>query len=99
TGGSSVTISAVGVSGSGFSLTGITAPLTLTAGQSASFSVSFDPTSAGAVSGNVSITSNASNPTLTIPLSGTGITAGDLVSNPTSLGFGSVQVGVKQTLP
>ena len=98
TGSTSVTISQAGISGSGFTLTGITTPVTLTAGQSTSFSVSFTPTAAGAVSGNVTITSNASNPTLTIPLSGTGVTPGTLGSNPTSLSFGSVQVGVKQTL-
>jgi hypothetical protein len=98
TGGTSVTISQVGVSGSGFSATGITAPVTLTAGQSASFSVLFTPTAAGAVSGNVTITSNASNPTLTIPLTGTGTASGALASNPTSLAFGSVPVGTTQTL-
>ena len=98
TGGSSVTISAIAVSGPGFSLSGTTVPVTLAAGKTTSFSVSFDPTSAGAASGNVTVTSNASNPTLTIPLSGTGVTAGVLGSNPTSLSFGSVQVGVKSTL-
>jgi hypothetical protein len=98
TGGSSVTISQVGISGTGFSLSGITAPVTLTAGQSATFTVAFAPASAGTVGGNVTITSNASNPTLTIPLSGTGIAPGALGSNPTSLNFGSVIVGSKQSL-
>lgn len=98
TGGSSVTISQVGISGTGFSLKGITAPVTLTAGQSASFSVTFTPVSAGSVRGNVTITSNASNPTLTIPVSGTGVTPGTLGSNPTSLSFGSVTVGSNQSL-
>ena len=98
TGGSSVTISQVGISGTGFTVSGITAPLTLTAGQSATFSVRFAPQSAGSVSGNVTITSTAPNPTLTIPLSGTGISPGALASNPTSLSFGSVQVANQQTL-
>jgi hypothetical protein len=98
TGGSSVTISQVGISGTGFSLSGITTPVTLTAGQSATFTVTFTPASAGSVSGNVTITSNASNPTLTIPLSGTGIAPGALGSNPTSLSFGSVTVGSNQSL-
>ena len=98
TGGSSITISAAAASGSGFSLSGITTPVTLTAGQSTSFSVSFTPTAAGAVSGNVAITSTASNPTLNIPLSGTGVTAGALGANPTSLSFGSVQIAHTQTL-
>ena len=98
TGGSSVTISQVGISGTGFSLTGITAPVTLTAGQSASFTVTFAPQTAASASGNVTITSNASNSTLTIPLSGTGIAPGVLGSNPTSLSFGSVTVGSNQAL-
>ena len=68
TGGSSVTISQVGISGTGFSLAGMTAPVTLTAGESASFTVAFKPASAGGVSGNVTINSNGSNPTLNIPL-------------------------------
>ncbi len=97
-GGSSVTISQVGISGTGFTLSGITAPVTLTAGQSATFSVKFAPAAAGSVSGNVTVTSNASNPTLTIPLSGTGVAPGALTANPTSLSFGSVQVGSNSSL-
>jgi hypothetical protein len=97
-GGSSITISQATASGTGFSLSGISPPVTLTTGQSATFSVSFTPTTAGAASGNVTITSTASNPTLNIPLSGTGATAGALGSNPTSLDFGTVQLGNKQTL-
>jgi hypothetical protein len=98
TGGSSVTISQVGISGTGFTLSGMTTPVTLGAGQSASFSASFTPQSAGSASGSVTITSNASNPTLTIPLSGTGVAAGALGSSPTSLAFGSVQVGNNEAL-
>ena len=93
TGVSSLTISAATASGSGFSLNGLSLPLTLTAGQSTSFTVLFSPTASGAASGSVSITSNGSNPNLSIPLSGTGVTPGALGANPTSLVFGSVQVG------
>jgi len=92
-GGSSLTISAATASGAGFSLSGLTLPLTLTAGQSASFTVMFAPTTAGAASGGISVTSNGANPNLSIPLSGTGVTPGTLSANPTSLSFGSVQVG------
>ena len=63
TGGSSVTISQVGISGTGFTVSGITAPVTLTAGQSASFSITFTPQSAANASGSVTITSNAPSPT------------------------------------
>ncbi len=92
-GGSSLTISAATASGSGFSLSGLTLPLTLNAGQSTSFTVLFSPTTSGAASGSVSITSNGTNPNLSIPLSGTGVAPGVLAANPTSLAFGSVQVG------
>ena len=98
TGGSSVTITQATTTGAGFSTTGLSLPLTLTAGQSTTFSVTFAPQSAGSVSGNVAITSNASNPTLNIPLSGTGVTPGTLSANPTSLSFGSVQIGSNSTL-
>jgi Abnormal spindle-like microcephaly-assoc'd, ASPM-SPD-2-Hydin len=98
TGGTAVTISQVGTSGTGYSLSGITAPVTLAAGQSATFTVAFTPASAGSVSGNITITSNASNPSLTIPLSGTGLALGALGSNPTGLSFGTVTVGSKQSL-
>jgi len=98
TGGTTVTISQAGISGAGLSLSGIASGTALTAGQSATFSVTFAPASAGAVSGNITVTSNATNPTLTIPVSGTGVSSGALGSNPTSLAFGTVAVGGTQTL-
>lgn len=98
-GGTSLTISAASASGGGFTLSGITLPLTLNAGQSASFNVQFAPTATGAVTGNVTINSNGSNPTLNIPLSGTGVTAGTLSANPTSLSFGNVTVNTNSSLP
>jgi hypothetical protein len=93
TGGSSLIISAASASGTGFSLSGLSLPVTLTAGQSTSFSVKFAPTAAGAATGSVTITSNGSNPSLSIALSGTGVAPGTLTANPTSLAFGSLQVG------
>ena len=92
-GGTSLTISAATASGTGFSLSGLSLPVTLTAGQSTSFTVLFSPTASGAATGSVSITSNGSNANLSIPLSGTGVAQGALAANPTSLAFGSVQVG------
>jgi hypothetical protein len=98
-GGSSVTITQAVVTGSGFTMNGLNLPLTLAPGQSSpSFNVVFAPQSAGAASGSLSLTSNASNPTLNIPLSGTGVTPGSLSANPSSVSFGNVQVGNNQTL-
>jgi Abnormal spindle-like microcephaly-assoc'd, ASPM-SPD-2-Hydin len=97
-GGESVIVSQATATGTGFSLSGLTLPLTLTAGQSASFSVTFSPQSSGSTSGNIAITSNASNPTLNIALSGNGLAAGSLVATPSSLSFGNDQDGNAQTL-
>jgi hypothetical protein len=94
TGGTSVTVSNVAISGTGFTLSGITAPVTLTAGQGATFSVKFTPGSAGSASGTVTVTSNATNSTLAIPLSGTGANpVGTLTAAPATLPVGSVVVG------
>jgi hypothetical protein len=94
TGGSSVRVSQVKISGAGFSSSGMSAPVSLAAGQSASIDVSFAPTSSGGVSGGLTITSDATNPALSIALSGTGTTtAGQLRVTPSTLGIGSVVVG------
>jgi hypothetical protein len=91
-GAASLTISAVSATSS-FVVSGLNLPITLSASQSASLSVTFSPTSSGTVAGGMTITSNASNPTVTVALSGTGITPGQLVASPASLSFGSVPVG------
>jgi hypothetical protein len=98
-GGTNATISQIAASGVGFSVSGVTTPITLTPGQSTSFSVSFTPESAGSFSGSVSITSNASNSNLTIPLSGTGTaqSQGTLSVNPTTISVGNVTVGTSGT--
>ena len=74
TGTAPVTISAATVSGTGFSVSGATFPTTLNAGQSIVLAVQFNPTAAGAVTGQLGITSNSyTNPTTTVSLSGTGM--------------------------
>ena len=97
-GGTSVAISALAATGSGFTVGGLTLPATLTAGQSVSFSVMFSPTLSGGATGSVAITSNASNSALNVPLSGTGLTPGQLTSTPTSLSFGNVTTGSSASL-
>ena len=99
TGGSSATISQDTITGTGFSVSGLTPPVTLSSGQSVTFNIIFTPASAGSASGNLAIASNASNPTLNIPLSGTGTAAGQLTVSPTTLAFGSVVVGTSANLP
>jgi hypothetical protein len=72
--GTSITVSSIGITGTGFSQAGPTLPLTLTSGQSSSVTVSFAPQNAGSVSGALQIGSNASNPSVNVALSGTGST-------------------------
>jgi len=96
TGNSSVSVSQISENGTGFSVAGFTAPLTLTAGQSTTFSVTFAPASAASLSGSVTITSNASNSPLTISLSGTGVQP-QISVTPASVSFGNVTVGVTNT--
>jgi fibronectin type 3 domain-containing protein len=65
------------VTGTSFTLSsGPTFPVTLTPGQTATLGVEFDPTTAGAATGQLTVTSTSStNGTAVITLSGTG-TAG-----------------------
>ena len=98
TGGASVTVSQATLTNASFTLSGPALPLTLGAGQSAAFSVGFSPQSAGSVSGNIAFTSNASNPTISVALSGNAVLPGQLTANPASLAFGSVQAGNNLTL-
>jgi hypothetical protein len=73
TGSVSVTISGIALTGTGYTVSGATFPLTLSAGQAATLTVKFDPTVAGAATGQLTITSNSStNGTAVIALSGTG---------------------------
>jgi hypothetical protein len=89
----SVTITQANVTGAGFSVSGLTLPATVAAGQSLSFAVKFAPTVVGTVTGSVALVSNASN-TLAITVSGTGASvAGTLSASPGSLSFGTVTVG------
>ena len=98
TGSSALTISQANVSGTGFSLSGLSLPMTLNKGQSVTFTVAFNPKTGGSSSGGITVSSNASNSSLTIALSGTGVSAGQLTSSASILNFGSVNVGSSKTL-
>ena len=90
-----MTISAVAISGQGFSLGGITPPVVLSPGQHYTFTVTFQPQIAGNASGGIVVTSNAADPKLTIALSGVGTAApvGQLTVSPSTLAFGNVNLG------
>ena len=91
TGTAAVSITGSSITGTGFSMSTLAAQ-TLNPGQTASFGVTFAPTTATSATGSVSITSNAPGSPLKIALSGTG-TQGALSANPASISFGNVAVG------
>ena len=69
-----LTISAGSTTGAGFTLFGISFPLTLSPKQTTTLQIEFDPTAPGAASGKLTLTSNSSTgATSTISLSGTGV--------------------------
>jgi hypothetical protein len=74
TGTAAVTVSAATVTGSGFTVSGASFPLTLNPNQTATLTVQFDPGAAGAVTGQLTLTSNSSSGSSTVvSLSGTGV--------------------------
>jgi hypothetical protein len=70
--GATVIVSSASSNNSQFILDGASFPLTIAAGQSLSFTVSFTPTSSGIESGSLSFASNASNSDVIESLTGTG---------------------------
>ena len=65
--GTAITVTAANISNTAFSISGISFPLTLQPGQSANYTVTAAPTSAGIITGNISFLSNAANsPTIQI---------------------------------
>jgi len=92
-GGTPVTISSLSLSGSGVTTSGLTTPLTLGASGYTSFTVTFDPTSAGSVSGGVYLTNNGSTPSFELPVTGTGVAVASISLSPTSLSFANQGVG------
>ena len=89
-----VTVSGLAPSVAAVSVSGLTVPITLAPGTSANFTAAFKPTAASSVSGNITVTSNATDSSMPIALTGTGEAAvPQLTANPTDLSFGNATVG------
>ncbi len=110
TGTAPVTVNSVTATGSGFSIVGASLPMTLNPQQTTTLQVQFNPTSAGAASGQISIVSNsASGSPAAVALTGTGTTGSGTPTPPgsptspqlgvsaSSLSFGSVTVNTPLT--
>lgn len=73
TGAQPVTISSATLSGTGFSSTGVALPVVLNPGQAVNLTVTFDPTTAGLATGQLTIASNSvTGSSVVVGLSGTG---------------------------
>ncbi len=69
---SNVTVSSADWTGSGYSVSGNTFPVTVQSGKSVSFTVTFAPQAAGSSNGSISFASNANNSPAGQSLTGTG---------------------------
>ena len=101
TGTAAVTVNAAAVGGAGFSDSGSTFPVTLNPNQSVTLQVAFDPTTAGAATGQLVINSNSTTgATALVQLNGTGTAAPSpkLLVSTTALAFGNVAVNSTATL-
>lgn len=95
TGTANLVITAINITGSAFTVPGVTLPLTVAPSASYTANVVFTPQAVGSASGSASVVSNlASSPTV-VALAGTGVSTpvGILNVSPASLSFGNVNVG------
>jgi len=75
TGNAGLTISAAAATGHGFRISRLSLPLTLKPGNKTSFAADFAPTATGAAAGQISLTSNGSDPSVVVALWGVGVHA------------------------
>ena len=102
TGTAAITVNSVGVSGSGYSISGATYPLSISPDQQVALQVTFKPAAAGSSTGEITVKSDATNlPTATVSLSGSGTSPAaatpQLTLSPAGLSFGNVNVGSSST--
>jgi hypothetical protein len=104
TGTAAVTINSAAITGAGFTIVAQTSPVALNPNQSLTLQVQFDPTTAGALTGQLTISSNSSTgSTAQVALSGTGTTASGPQASPqltlstANLSFGSIPVNTATT--
>ena len=94
TGTANLSVTQAALAGTGFSLTGLTLPLTVAPGGSSSSTLGFTPTTASSFTGSVTLVSNAPSSPLVVALAGTGVASAlQLTASPVSLSFGSIATG------
>ena len=100
TGTSAVTVNSAAITGTGFTIVAQSFPVTLNANQSVTLQVQFEPTTTGAATGKLTVSSNSTTGgTATVALSGTGTAASpQLTISASSLSFGSLTINTASTL-
>ncbi len=73
--GASVTVTAVNINDTAFTVSGLSLPVTIAAGKSAPFTITFSPLTSGAASATLTVNSNAQTATTTATVTGTGTPA------------------------
>jgi hypothetical protein len=96
TGNETATISKLTISGTGVSVSGMTAPATLAAGQTANLTVTYKPVAAETLTASLAIVSNATDPSVVVGINATA-TSSTLAATPSSVSFGNVVVGSDTT--
>ena len=93
-----VTLNAATVTGTGFTASGAALPLSLSAGQTATWVVQFDPTAAGSDSGFLILTTSSGRSAI-VALSGTGVadSVATLSVNAGTISFGNVNLNSPST--
>jgi Abnormal spindle-like microcephaly-assoc'd, ASPM-SPD-2-Hydin len=94
-----VTISEIAVKDSEFTVSKPDLPLVLQPGQSVDLNTKFTPTEKGWTKGTVTISSDASNPTLVLDVAGHGVDSESLSASPSNVAFGQVAIGASSTVP
>jgi hypothetical protein len=99
TGTSDLVVSSINVTGAGFSVSGISFPLTVAPATTYTANVVFHPQAVGTVNGSASIASNLSGSPTVVSFTGTGVAAptNSLSLSPTSVVFGNVTVGASSS--
>jgi hypothetical protein len=98
TGNGVLTITQAGVTGSGFSTTGLTLPLSINPGLSSTFNAQYQPSAVGTASGSISLVSNAATSPSVVTLTANGVAATQILSLSTNaVSFGSVDTGTNST--
>ena len=91
-----INASSATISAPGFSYSGLSFPLVLAPGHSYTFTVTFSPSSVGSVMGAITIYADKGE--LSIPLTASGLGGGVISVSPSSLSFGTVNVGSNSQL-